>query len=170
MVNEFIFFNVCSFGIDGPIIHGMEKYKKIIPGKMSYLFSTLKSGMTFKAGRVQVTIDDVDFLERMILIAVGNGRYIGGGMNVCPTAELSDGKFEICLVENVNRLKFSKEIGKIYSGQLGQIKEVTYKKGKKIQIETLDEPYYINADGNIVGKTPATIRILPERIFVYGNF
>jgi YegS/Rv2252/BmrU family lipid kinase len=170
IVNGFVFLNVCSCGIDGPIIYDTEKFKKVIPGHFSYMVSTIKAGMTFKADEVNVQVDDVLFENKMLLIAVGNGKYIGGGMNVCPTAKLDDGLLEVCMIENVGKLKFAKEMGKIYSGRLGELNEVTYQKGTKIRIETKNQPYYINADGNIIGKTPAEIQILPKRLFIYRNF
>lgn len=167
VVNDFNFINVCSFGIDGPIIKDTDRYKKILPGQSSYLFSTLKAGVTFKPNLVKVTADDKEYKGHMILIAIGNGKYFGGGMNICPDAKLDDGLFEVCLVSDVSKLKFIREISKVYSGRLGELKEVIYLKAKKIKIEVQDEPYYINADGNLMGITPANISIIEKSVFIY---
>ncbi len=53
-VNDYYFINVCSFGIDGPIIKDTDKLKKIMPGQLSYLTSTIKGGITFKPCLVDV--------------------------------------------------------------------------------------------------------------------
>ena len=167
VVNDLNFINVCSFGIDGPIIKDTDRYKKILPGQSSYLFSTLKAGVTFKPNLVKVTADDKEYKGHMILIAIGNGKYFGGGMNICPDAKLDDGLFEVCLVSDVSKLKFIREISKVYSGRLGELKEVIYLKAKKIKIEVQDAPYYINADGNLMGITPANISIIEKSVFIY---
>ncbi len=169
IVNKFNFINVCSFGIDGPIIKDMEKYKKILPGQASYLFSTLKAGISFKANTVKVIADNQVFDGKMLLIAVGNGKYFGGGMNICPDADLSDGLLEVCLVRNVSKLKFIKEISKIYSGRLNELKEVIYLKAQNISIHVESTDYLINADGNLMGNTPAALSLCPKGVYYFTN-
>ncbi len=168
-VNEHYFINVCSFGIDGPIIRDTEKLKKVFPGHPAYLISTLKSGLVFKAQQTKVTVDDREYKGNMILIAVGNGKYIGGGMNVCPDAKIDDGLFEVCLVNNVSKLKFMKEIGKVYKGRLGEVEEVIYDRGKEISIEVEGAQYQINVDGNLIGTTPSKIRFSKHKMYVFGE-
>lgn len=168
-VNKFNFINVCSFGIDGPIIEDMVKYKKMLPGQASYLFSTLKAGITFKSKFVKVVADAQVYEGKMILIAVGNGKYFGGGMNICPEADLSDGLLEVCLVRNVSKLKFMKEISKIYSGRLKELEEVIYLKAKNISIEVEGSSYLINADGNLMGNTPADLSLCPNGVYYFTN-
>jgi len=169
IVNRFNFINVCSFGIDGPIIKDMEKYKKMLPGQASYLFSTLKAGISFKSNYVKVIADDQTFDGKMLLIAVGNGKYFGGGMNICPDADLTDGLLEVCLVRNVSKLKFVKEISKIYSGRLNELKEVIYLKAKKISIQVEGVDYLINVDGNLMGHTPAELSLVTKGVYYFSN-
>lgn len=168
-VNDYNFINVCSFGIDGPIIKDTDKLKKFLPGQLSYFTSTLKGGITFKPSQVDVKIDDAIYTGKMILIAIGNGQYFGGGMKICPDAKYNDGLLEICLVNNVSKLKFMSKISKVYSGQLHQIEEVSYIKGKEVSIEVKGQQYLINADGNLLGQTPAKISILEKSIFYFTN-
>ena len=37
-------------------------------------------------------------------MAVANGRYYGGGFMVCPDAELADGRFDVCIVGDIDKL------------------------------------------------------------------
>lgn len=168
-VNDINFINICSFGIDGPIIEDTDKLKRILPGQAAYLASTLKAGLGFKASNVEVITEDQSYTGKMMLIAVGNGKYFGGGMKVCPDAELDDGFLELCMVTNVSKIKFIKEISKIYSGRLNELKEVIYIKTKKVEINTLEKQYWINADGNLVGKTPAKLMIIPKCVYYFGE-
>lgn len=165
--NNHYFINVASLGIDGQIIRDTEKLKRIFPGHPAYLLSTLKSGLFFKPNLVKVKIDGVEYKGNMMLIAVGNGAYFGGGMKVCPDAVMDDGIFEVCLVNNVSRLKFMKEIGKVYKGRLGEVKEVEYYKGREIIIEMDDGHYDINIDGNLVGKTPVNISMTHYKVNIF---
>ncbi len=163
-VNDFYFINVCSLGIDGPIVKNTEKLKRYIPGMGAYLVSTIKHGISFKARTAEVKIDNVVHRNDYLLIAVGNGKYIGGGMKICPDAEVGDGKFQICLVDSVKRIRFLKKLPKIYTGKLKALDEVNYMDGETIEIKVLGDEYYINADGNIIGDTPARISIIRNAI------
>ena len=88
-------------------------------------------------------------------------------MNICPEAVMDDGLFEVCMVTDVSTVKFMKEISKVYSGRLGEIDEVQYRKGKEITIEVLDGRYLINIDGNLVGSTPVKIELVKNAIQVF---
>ena len=136
---------------------------------MSYLTSTLKGGITFKPSQVEVKVDGVQYSGKMILIAIGNGQYFGGGMKICPDAKYDDGLLEVCLVNNVNKLKFMSKISKVYSGELHQIEEVSYIKGRQISIDVKGQQYLINVDGNLLGLTPAQISILEKSVYYFTN-
>lgn len=166
-VNDFYFINVCSFGIDGPIIEDTEKLKKIIHGPLAYFLSTIKSGLFFKANRVFIKVDDQEIDKPLLLIAVGNGKYIGGGMNVCPDASPQDGCFDICMVNSVSKKVFIKELAKIYKGKLDELNEVNYLRGKEIELYDDKNQYHINADGNLVGKTPVKISMIKSAVEFY---
>lgn len=168
IVNKYKFINVCSFGIDGPIIKDTDKFKKILPGKLAYLFSTLKAGLSFKPKEVHVQIDGEAYTGNMILIAIANGKYFGGGMNICPNASLDDGMFDICMVKDVSTAKFMREISKVYSGRLSEVEEVKYYKGREINIEVSGGSYLINIDGNLVGSTPVKIELVSKAMKVFS--
>lgn len=166
-VNGFYFINSCTFGIDGPIIERTDRLKRFVPGSPAYLLSTLHVGLTFKPSYTEITVDGKQYNGHTLIIAIGNGAYIGGGMKICPEANLQDGKFDICLISNISKLKFMKEIGRVYKGTLDQVEEVTYVKGESIDIQTKGRPYYINVDGNLLGQTPANIKMLKNAITFY---
>lgn len=169
VANNHYFINVASVGIDGQIIKDTEKLKKIFPGHPAYLLSTIKAGLTFKSNFVKVKIDDRMYSGNMILIAIGNGKYFGGGMNICPNAKLDDNVFEICLVNNISKMKFMREISKVYEGRLGEVKEVIYERGKEVSIEVEDSSYDLNIDGNLVDKTPVNFKISPHKVKIFTN-
>lgn len=169
VVNNYYFLNVCSFGIDGPIIEDTDRLKKYIPGQGSYLLSTLKAGLTFKASEVSLKYSGKSIKEKMILVAIGNGKYFGGGMKIFPDANLEDGYLDMVKVKNVGKLKFVKEMSKIYSGKLDQVEEVTYSRINELEIDNDEKKYWINADGNLVGRTPAKVRIICKGINYFAS-
>lgn len=167
-VNDSYFMNSCTFGIDGPITQKTEQYKKVLPGKAAYLMSTIVTAMKYKSSKIKVTIDSEVIEKKILTLAVCNGNYIGGGMEICPYAKPDDQLLDICLIESVNPLKILKEVKKIYSGDLNTIDEVHYYKGRNVTVESLEGFVLINADGNIIGTDPASVSIHNKQIEVYN--
>jgi YegS/Rv2252/BmrU family lipid kinase len=166
-VNQQRFINVCCCGIDGEIIMDTDRIKRNIRGSSAYLLSTLKALATYKAKKVLVKIDDLELSRETILIAVGNGKYIGGGMKVTPDAEIDDGLLDICIVNKLSKPKLIALFPSIFKGEHINIKPtVEMYKGKHIQIVTLEDRLLINADGNLIGTTPANIKITGKKLKV----
>ena len=52
----------------------------------------------------------------MTTVAVANGQYFGGGMRVAPTADTSDGRFEVTVWSGYTLLDFALKSRRIYDG------------------------------------------------------
>lgn len=164
-VNNQRFINVCCCGIDGEIIMDTDRIKRNIRGSSAYLLSTIKALATYKPKKVLIKIDEIELNRETILVAVGNGKFIGGGMKVTPDAEIDDGLLDICIVNKLSKPKLMMLFPSIFKGEHIHIKPtVEMYKGKHIQIETLSGRLLINADGNIVGTTPAIITLNGKKL------
>ena len=53
----------------------------------------------------------------MIDVMVANGRYLGGGMMMCPEAEPDDGLFDVLLIGDVTKRDLLFVLPKTYRGQ-----------------------------------------------------
>jgi diacylglycerol kinase family enzyme len=102
---------------------------------------------------------------KILLAAIANGKYYGGGMLPAPEAEIDDGLFDICLVSEVSRLQILDLFPKYMKGLHGQLKQVSFHKGKKINIESSDN-VCLNIDGEIVTSKSINFEILESAINV----
>lgn len=167
-VNNVTFINSAGVGIDGDIIHDTTKIKNYFSGSAAYLLSTLKSIITFKPFKVHLTLDGVKLDRDAYLIAIGNGKYFGGGMKITPAANLSSGEFQICLVRKLSRLKFLRIFPKVYQGNHELAPEVEMFTCKEVLIESPDRELLVSADGNLVSKTPAMIKIKETKLKIWN--
>jgi len=165
-VNDSYFLNVVGVGIDGEIVKSTEKIKTKIAGPAAYVMGTFKTLVSYKCKDVKISIDDETIMRNLFLVAIGNGKFYGGGMKITPGAEIDDGKLEICIVNKLSKLRFTKLFSSVFSGNHKKYKEVEIFEGKKIIIDS-NEKLPINADGNIIGLTPCCIEIIPKALEVY---
>lgn len=165
-VNDRFFLNVVSFGIDGEVVKIMEKIKNVITGPTAYYVASIKAIATYKAVKMSIEIDGREYNRKAFLVAIGNGKYFGGGMKVTPNADVNNGEFEICIINNISRIALIKLLSKAYDGKHVGQKGVEIFRGKEITIRAITDNIAVNADGNLIGPAPAKITISEYKLNV----
>lgn len=149
-VNDGLFLNISSIGFDAEVAKITENIKTKIKSSMAYVIALFIALFKFKFIKVEMEIDDSNIESEILLIAVGNGNYYGGGINILPMASLDDGHFHVCVVKKVPKLKLLFLLPTIINGShINQKKYVSIYKAKNIKVRTKDKAY-INIDGEIV--------------------
>lgn len=144
-----LFLNVGSVGFDSEIAKNTEDIKKYVKSKFAYTIGLLKTLLTYKCKKIKIELDDIVLEKSILLVAVGNGSYYGGGMKICPMAIMDDGYFHVCIINKINKLKLLSLFPLVFNGR-HQTKEkyVEFYKSKHVKINFNDE-MYLNLDGEI---------------------
>jgi diacylglycerol kinase (ATP) len=101
----------------------------------------------------EIVMDSMTITTEAMLIAVGNGRSYGGGMLVCPHAQVNDGLFDVMILEPVSKLEFLKVFPKVFSGSHLSHPAVKTYRTQKISISADAVAY---ADGERIGRAPVS--------------
>lgn len=150
LVNDDLFLNIASVGFDAEVVKNVEGIKKRIKGKVAYILGVLVTLFSFKKQEVMLEMDGEVIKRNMVLLAVGNGGYYGGGMNILPMADLSDGYFSICLVKNMNNLSMLFLFPSLFKGKhVKYTKYVEIFKAKTVTVKN-KENRIINVDGDLI--------------------
>ncbi len=162
-VNEKFFINITSLGFDAEVASQSGHYMKLpfVTGKMAYVLGIFTSIARCTNHLMEIKVDDISLSSKTLLVAVGNGKYYGGGMLALPNAEIDDGLFDICHVEAMTRMKILKLFPKYMKGQHALIKGVHLTRGKKVEI-TVDRLVPMNLDGEIILLQKAAFEIFPK--------
>ncbi|URD83140.1 DAGKc [Musa troglodytarum] len=107
--------------------------------------------------------DPHEAIER---IKRGNAKYFGGGMKITPTADPSNGKLEVVILQDFKWYDFVLKLHKLYSGSHLSEKNVCLRSVKSIEVveELSKGDIYIQSDGEHLGFLPANCSILPAAI------
>jgi YegS/Rv2252/BmrU family lipid kinase len=154
--NDNVFINVASMGLDAEIVANSLILRKFIHSSKTYLLSALYTILFYKPKTYHITTDDRTLTLKAYLIAVGNGRFYGGGMAITPKAQISDSVLDICIVKSMNRFKLLKLLPTVYSGNHLQFSEVDYFKSKTIKIES-QKIELLNLDGELSHTTVLSV-------------
>jgi diacylglycerol kinase (ATP) len=159
------FANVGSAGISGAIARRANETSKALGGKVSYYWATLAVYFGWKTDVMRVSVDGETREGRMIDVVVANGRYIGGGMMLCPDAEPDDGTFDALLIGDVTTRDLLLVLPKTYRGKHLPHPRLELLRGGTVYVDS-DEPLPIELDGEQPGTTPVRFEIVPRALRV----
>jgi YegS/Rv2252/BmrU family lipid kinase len=159
------FANVASAGISGAIAQRANETSKALGGKVSYYWATLAVFVRWQTGEMRLTIDDETRTGRMIDVMVANGRYLGGGMMMCPQAEPDDGLFDVLLIGDVTRRDLLFTLPKSYRGKHLPHPRLELLRGRVVTVDA-DEPLPVELDGEQPGTTPVRFEVVPRALRV----
>lgn len=168
-LENIFFINVASVGFDAEIIKDILKFRKFIPGKLSYYIAALVKFFTFKFKDITINIDGQIIKTKILLVAIANGTHYGGGMMVNPNGDLKDGYLDVIVVNSLPRYKIPLLFHRFVKGTYQDLPYVKTYKCREISIDSNDT-LVINADGDLYGNTPAKFTVKPLSLNVIGNF
>lgn len=159
--NEQLFLNGVGIGFDGAVVQdllGMKKYS----GKVSYLFSILKNVVQYREKNYSIAIDGVTKHGSYFMISIANGKRYGGGFQVAPQANATDGLLDVNLVKKIAPLKRLRYLPVIEKGKHLRLPFIDYQKVKSIVIRC-EEKVAAHADGEFFCTDVFEIECLPNR-------
>lgn len=163
--NDRYFINVGSIGFDAEVAAKAKTTKKLLTGLLAYLTAAISTLFTFEGMNVKVEIDGKLIEKKVLLVAVANAKYYGGGVLPAPKADIEDGFLDICFVEHVPKLRILYLLPKYIKGQHEDIKEVSFFKSKNVKFKSSNR-ISINVDGEIFEDNQVEFKIIPKSINV----
>lgn len=163
------FVNIVSFGFSSDVARQANASSKRLGGRMAFLSATVRSLVSYDHVDVVLSVDDQPERRMSVLLAaIGNGRFFGGGMRICPEALLDDGLFDLVIVGNLGRVGVMANIHRIYSGHHLTMKEVQGARLRRLKVAPADREAKIplEVDGETPGHLPASFELLPGALRV----
>ena len=120
-------------------------------GPMKYNVAIAIELPRFSPRHYDITLDDRTISTQAMLIAVSNGRSYGGGMLVCPDADIRDGLFDVMVLHPISKMEFTKVFPKVFKGTHVKHPAVEIVRSRKVTISAKAVAY---ADGERIGQLP----------------
>jgi len=159
-----------GMGFDAQVASAMARARRRWQhGRLGYALTTLRELVRFRNRRVQITLQTADgeqVLDRCVLfVAVANGMYYGGGMQICPEASLADGWFDVCVVGDISRIEAVRQLPGLYGGHHVNHPAVEFVRATSAHIE--GEPgTMVHLDGEPFGTLPLRIELRQQALAV----
>ena len=171
---ERYFVNVLSAGLGGLVDRYVASAPALLGGRAAYYLASLRAVAVGRERLVRARITwQGETREELIpayLIAVCNGRWFGGGMDIAPMALPDDGRFEVLTITERNRLYLAAKIRKVYPGRHLQETWVDHFPCTRIDLGLADPAterrYLLDVDGEYLGSLPLTVEVVPQKLRV----
>jgi YegS/Rv2252/BmrU family lipid kinase len=162
--------NVAGVGFDAAVIKQTMRSKAKKHLKASgYMWCLIRSFFRHKSTGTKVWVDDKLIYNNLLFsIAIGVGKYNGGGIQQLPQAVPDDGLLDITLIKPLHWWHVIFRLRRLFNGTIYSIGHVLHAQGEHIRIESSPE-IPLEIDGELYGGTPIEVNVLHRAIKVIDN-
>lgn len=151
---------VLSTGFDS-IVNEKANRMQWPKGPMKYNVAIAMELPRFRPRHYEIKLDDRTISTSAMLIAVSNGRSYGGGMLVCPNANIVDGLFDVMVLHPISKVEFIKVFPRVFAGTHISHPAVEIVRSKTVTIESKAVAY---ADGERIGQLPISAECIRDAV------
>ncbi len=149
-----------GIGVGFDAVVGFVAAKSRLKGMLSYLVAAIKTiFIYFKPPEVRVEVGDKNFTVSALMVSVMNGRRMGGGFMMAPTAVINDRLFNLVIVSKVPQMAMFGLIGKFMKGTHAGDPAVQTCQGDRVIVTALKGTLPVHADGVTVCEAGQSINI-----------
>jgi len=163
------FINVASFGFSSAVAARANDSSKSFGAKFAFLGAVVRTLASYQNSEVMLEIDGAPALRRKVMLgALGNGRYFGGGMKICPGATLDDGQLSFVTVGDFSPTYTLAHIHRLFAGTHLTLPDVYESPAQRVRVTPIDPAARIpvELDGETPGFLPAVFEVIPAALRV----
>lgn len=155
------FANVAEAGLGARVVERAARLPRFL-GPTVYFFAFWMTVARHRPAQVQVDLMTRTYKGPMNNMVIANGQFFGGGMKIAPKAAPTDGVLDF-QIEHASKREAIAVMPKVYKGQHVPHPDILEAKRVQASIDS-DPPLLIEADGEVLGYTPARFELLRDAI------
>ena len=155
------FVNIAEAGLGGAVVARAANLGKLLGGAR-YAAGFWLTLPRFRPAAVRLDADGQYHAWRAFNVVVANCRFYGGGMQISPNSDPGDCLLDILVMTGPKSDSFT-TLPKVYKGAHLPHRNIAELRAARLTIEA--EPgFQVEADGELLGMTPASFGIIPGAI------
>ena len=162
------FVNEVSVGLPAEVVKKWDYIPDSYNKKLNLFMRTITGVLTLiNSKNKRLNIDIVNNTEtgKFCTVVVANGKYFADGMIIAPNATLDDGLLDSIIIGDISAYDLIKIRPKLYDGTYIDHEKFKETKISEISIKS-EERLIIEADGDVIGESPVSIRVVPSALNV----
>lgn len=164
-LNGRIFLNDCGTGFDVTVLDYTLAAKKHFRGLLPYLIGLVQAILHYRPVHVRFSVDGHTEERDLLTLSVANGRFIGGGIPICPIAQADDGLLDLVIVEDKPRWMLPFLVPSLLMGRILHFPFAKHQRCKAVEV--FSEGMRMNVDGEILEMDSAAFSIQPGALLLF---
>lgn len=155
-----IVLNAAEVGVGAEIIDRSKRVRGKIKSRfLSTIAGVVSTLPTYESNECDIIIDGKKITSMVTMGVIANGNFLGGGFNVAPKANMSDGKLDVVIMKNSGSFKMLKKLVEM-KGDSQYINEenILYYQASKVAFLPKNRNMTVSLDGEPVGILPAIFK------------
>ncbi|HLL39007.1 MAG TPA: lipid kinase [Rubrobacteraceae bacterium] len=169
LAGDNFFVNVASVGLAVEVTRSLSPRLKKSIGPLAYPVAAISAFFKHEPFTARLSFPDGDHESvdygRLLQIAVGNGRFYGGGMVVAPGSGIDDRSLDVYAIKLGRRRDLVGVARYMRSGDFVRNESVDHFRTGRVLLET-DPDMPVNVDGELVAKTPEEFSVADNALHV----
>ena len=162
--------NLASVGLGVEVTRSLSPELKKRAGALAYPMAAIGAFFRHEPFGARLTFPDGDHepheYDRLLQVAVGNGRFYGGGLVVAPSSGIDDGELDVYTISLGRRRDLFGIARYLRSGDFVNSEGVDHFRTARVLLETEPPEMHVNIDGEIDAKTPEEFRVVRNALRV----
>jgi len=150
--------NIAQAGLGGAVVARASRLPGFL-GPAKYFCGLWLTLPGVRPATVRIDADGQAYQWQAHNVVIANCRFYGGGMQISPKSEPDDGALDVLVMVGPKSDAFT-IVPKVYRGRHLPDRDIAELRASQIRIEA-DPPLPVEADGENLGTTPATFRVIP---------
>lgn len=164
-LNDRYFINIAGGGWMTDVTYDVPSKLKTVIGQLAYYAKGLEKLPSIRPIRIKMEAADRVIEETVMLFLIANSNSVGGFEKLAPTADLSDGLFDVIVVKQTNLAEFIRLAGAALRGDHINDSHIIYFKTNRLSIRSPDR-VLLNLDGEMGGELPCEFEVLQHHLEV----
>jgi YegS/Rv2252/BmrU family lipid kinase len=165
---EHHFINSLGIGFEAEVAQRASRVRWL-RGVARYLVAAVLELPGYRAPLMALSFNDQQLEQRQFLVALGNGRWAGGGFQLSPKARIDDGLLELTRADDLPLWRLLTILPRVFSGSHLDCRGIHADRVERIRIDC-PEGCRVHGDGEILARraTSIDITVLPGALRVLG--
>ncbi len=156
------FLLMCGAGVDAGAVYRLNVDLKRRVGMLAYFWSAVQQlYLPFEQLHIGIGEERLD----ATLTVLSKSRLYGGNLVLTPNAHLLADQFDVVCFRSKSPLRYTGYLAQVVTRSLHRFEGVQWRQADRVELFAVDSPHvYIQVDGELAGRLPATVRMGPEKI------
>jgi diacylglycerol kinase (ATP) len=158
-----LFANMLGAGFDAEVAGRAQDVRGAMSSIPAHVVGFASARAAYRTKEITITLEGTQGEPKRVhsnLVVVANGPSYAGVMRLAPDAVVDDGLLDVTVIGDVDALEFLINLPRAFTGTHLAHHKVDAYRVRSLSLESQDDAL-VQADGELLGRLPATVDVLP---------